>query len=211
MSEMIGFTAYQKYLSIMMHFNDKINYDYFKYNGKTSVKLETFKKNKSNVYKYAGIEKRVGFDELETFFFVNMEDGYKKFIPQMWYKHYKKCLDRINMFDVEFDDDLYSINEMIESTGCGYKDLFNGGEFHLHPLLYVWYDKGMVSKNTVMFIDAYISSIFEESHSCDPLLWKEVVDKHRQVTGFYRRCYFSRLHDMDEMKKFGQNKLLKHF
>jgi len=204
---MIGFAAYQKYLAIMMHFNVKTNYDYFKYNGKTNAKLESYQNNKSNIYKYAGIEKRIGINQLETFFFVNFEGDYKKFVPQPWYKYYKKVIDSLDNFPVTYAADLKTISDMVRDTQCSRDDLFTGGEFHLHPLLYVWYDKGIISRYTMLFIDSYIESIFDESHSSDPLLWKEVVDAHRLRVGFYRRCYFLNLKSKDEMIKSGQKQL----
>lgn len=208
MSTTKGFSAYKKYLAIMMHFNAKTDYDYFKYNGKTNVTLESYNKNKKNIYTYGGIEKRVGGENLETFFFVNMEDGsYKKMIPQIWYKNYKKVVDKLDTFDVDFKNDLRVIVEESEKEGCTYNDLFNGGKFHLHPLLYVWYDKGMISRFTMLFIDSYIESFIDESSSSDPLLWKEVVDRHLARVGFYRRCYFHRLYTKDELIKFGQTQL----
>jgi|AntRauTorcE11897_2_1112592.scaffolds.fasta_scaffold01848_22 hypothetical protein len=205
---MRGFAAYQTYLAIMMHFNEKSNYDYFQYNGKTRATIEKFKDDKQKVFKFGGIEKRVGVGELETFFFVNMEkEGYRAFVPQLWYKSYKNQLAILNDSMVSFEDDINHIVDIAKHEGCTYKDLFCGGDFHLHPLLYVWYDKGIISRFTMLFIDAYIESIFDESHSNDPLLWTEVVDRHRIRVGFYRRCYFSRLQSKDEMIKIGQTQL----
>ena len=70
---MKGFEVYKKYLAVRMHFNPKTDYDYFKYNGKTTAKLDSFLKDKKNIYKYGGLEKRIGLDELETLFFINIE------------------------------------------------------------------------------------------------------------------------------------------
>jgi len=207
---MIGFVAYQKYLAIMMHFNKKVDYDYFKYNGKTTATVESFKKNKQNVFKFGGIEKRVGVDELETFFFVNLEkESYKAFVPQIWYKSYKNQLAFLKDDMVSFEADLEAIVNMAKHEGCTYNDLFKGGKNNLHPLLYTWYDREMISRLTMIFIDAYIKQFIVESNSNDPLLWKEVVDMHQKRVGFYRRCYFRRLNNMDEMVKIGQKYLNK--
>lgn len=202
---MKGFTAYQKYLAIRMHFNPKTDYDYFTYNGKTSAKLENFAKNKKNLYKYGGIEKRVGVDELETFFFVNIQSNpFSQFVPQIWYKRYKNEVERFRDYFIISDGyyrDVECIRSICDHQGYTYESLFKQTENNLHPLLYSWYSKGIISEYTYYFIDLYIRQFINEESSLDPLLWKEVVEQHTLRKPFYKRCYFSRLYSTDEMIK----------
>ena len=200
---MKGFEAYKKYLAVRMHFNPKTDYDYFKYNGKTTAKLDSFLKDKKNIYKYGGLEKRIGLDELETLFFINIESNpFSPFVPQIWYKRYKNEMERFKDYFINgngFQTDLDCILSMCKHKGYSYDSLFNESKNHLHPMLYVWYDKGIISEYTFYFIDLYINRFVVEESSSDPLLWKEVVDKHSLRKPFYKRCYFSRLQSKDEM------------
>lgn len=201
---MKGFTAYQKYLAIRMHFNPKASYDYFKYNGKTSAKVESFLKDRRNIYKFGGIEKRVGLDELETFFFVNIEENhYIPLLPQLWFKNYKITLSRFESYvqQDQFSKDIKTILSFVQANGIEYDSLFKESKEHLHPMLYVWYDKRIISEFTVFFVDLYINRFIIDESSYDPLQWKEVVEQHQLRRPFYKRCYFSRLQSTDEMVK----------
>ena len=67
-----GYDAYCLYLAVNNHFNTD-SYDYFKYAGKTSVKLETFLKRKDK-YHFAKLARKYHV-ELLDFYVANLSRG----------------------------------------------------------------------------------------------------------------------------------------
>lgn len=67
---MNGFQVYQKYVSIKLHFTGK--YDYFKYNKKSNVKIESYNKRKDKFF-FEKLAKKFSTEEqIENFFCSNM-------------------------------------------------------------------------------------------------------------------------------------------
>ena len=87
-----GYDAYCLYLAVNNHFNTD-SYDYFKYAGKTSVKLETFLKRKDK-YHFAKLARKYHV-ELLDFYVANLSRG----------KFYVK-----NLLDMECDQNYKEFN-----------------------------------------------------------------------------------------------------
>lgn len=67
---MSGFEVYQIFQCLKLHFTSK-SYDYFKYRGKTKVKLETFEKKHDKYYFYKLSKKYITKEDLVPFFVSN--------------------------------------------------------------------------------------------------------------------------------------------
>lgn len=198
-----GFNAYQIHQAMKLHFNPKVDYDYFKYNGKTRVSREKYFSDKMSVTKYNGIEKRIPKEQLELFFFVNMKQEKKrfsKFVPQMWIKEFKNFLTSYEDFANIFTKDM----EIIADRMTERKYLFTEGKKNLHPLLYVWYDKGVISELTFVYIDLFIEEFVNESSSDDIIHWTKFVEEHQAIKSFYKLLVF-RQDNMEEMKVIFDN------
>ncbi|MDX1532782.1 MAG: hypothetical protein R3230_01090 [Nitrosopumilaceae archaeon] len=196
-----GFKAYQIHVSMMLHFNPKSDYDFFKYRGKTNAKLESFQSDKVKVRKYFGIEKRVGYENLELFFFASLKDEmtrFRKFVPQPWYKTFKNFQKEIDNFENTFHNDLLTIRKLFAESKAKRENLFKANENQLHPLLYSWYSKGYISELTFIFFDLYIERFLESTSSNDPVLWKSVIEEYRHKENFFDRYVFC-LHNKDEL------------
>ena len=93
-----GYDAYCLYLAVNNHFNTD-SYDYFKYAGKTSVKLETFLKRKDK-YHFAKLARKYHV-ELLDFYVANLSRGkfYVKNLLDMEcdqnYKEFKKIKQKL--------------------------------------------------------------------------------------------------------------------
>jgi hypothetical protein len=200
MSDLRGFRAYQTHNAMLLHFNKKSDYDFFKYRGKTNAKLENFRSDKMKRIRYSGLEKRVGLDNLELYFFSTLKDENKrfmKFVPQVWYKNYIRFKEEIDQFETTFKSDLNTIIDHMKDQDAYRKDLFNA-EKRLHPLIYTWYDRGLISELTFVFFDLFIERFLKPEASSDPLHWKKVIDDYDLKKGFFK-LYVFRSHDKDAM------------
>ena len=73
---MTGFETYQLCHSLKLHFNES-RYDYFIYNGKTNVTINTYLKRKENKYLYESLCSKYSDIELKEYFVSNIVSGDK--------------------------------------------------------------------------------------------------------------------------------------
>jgi hypothetical protein len=65
-----GFEAYKIYVALKAHFTRK-NYDYFKYNGKTNVTMEAFRKRNDRMF-FVRLSKNMTLEALSEYFLSNL-------------------------------------------------------------------------------------------------------------------------------------------
>lgn len=201
-----GFKAYQIHTAMCAHFSDKSDYDYFKYKGKTNVSPHKFALDKTKRFKYGGVEKRVGLDDLELFFFVNLTNNpFVKFLPQSFYGTYKRYKDHLKTFKHTFSDDL----EYIVDVRDRYDDLWCGSENHLYPGLYYMAEKGLISQLTFDIINDKVLTIMDDKYSTDPLNWTQRVAEYNQNRRpFVKNIVFPYLRNMDELVECARGTLI---
>ena len=65
---MTDYEAYLNYLALKLHFDGK--YDYFKYGGKTSATIESFKKRKDK-HQFAKLARKLSDEQISEYFIAN--------------------------------------------------------------------------------------------------------------------------------------------
>ena len=94
------FEAYQKYIALKLHFTS--DYDYFKYNGKTNVTLNSFNERKDKFH-FKKIVKKYGDENIIEYFVANLINE-KPWIGSMDVATYSQWLGRIQSIEYIFED-----------------------------------------------------------------------------------------------------------
>lgn len=166
-----GLKAYQRYLAVMQHFNEKNDYDFEKYRGKFRVNADTFKKNRAR-WGFAKLEKDLTEDELNQYYYANHREsglGNPKMVTTpMARRIYSRYLDRLGQLPEIFKTEL---TEALE--GRHPRELFSveGGS---HPEIFIRLLREEVSLETYLILNALTGFIEECSKTvADPFVWVE--------------------------------------
>lgn len=107
---MTPFECYNEYVAVKNHFTQP-SYDYFKYQGKTRVKLDTFEKRKDKVF----FQKLAKHPDLHNFLVANFSINNKLWIKELAYsdsaeKIYKDWAKRQQSLTYVFKQDLSKLD-----------------------------------------------------------------------------------------------------
>lgn len=141
---MTPFEAYCEYVSIKNHFS-KSGYDYFKYNGKTGVKPETFHNRKDKVF----FEKLAKHSDVHGFLVANLSQNEKLWIKELAYsenaeQNYKTWVKNNQSLTYVFKQDLNKLDADFD------KNLLCVA--HQHPILLQLYLSEEISLETLCII-----------------------------------------------------------
>tara|TARA_Y100001963_G_scaffold156849_1_gene251464 strand:+ start:414 stop:1010 length:597 start_codon:yes stop_codon:yes gene_type:complete len=175
-----GYDAYCLYLAINNHFNTD-SYDYFKYAGKTSVKLETFLKRKDK-YHFAKLARKY-HTELKDFYVANLYKG-KYYVKNLLdveceqnYKEYKKRKQQLTYAINKDCNYLYKKYETVdELLGV------NGGQ---HSNLLKEYLGDNIAAETFIAFDLVFGVIKEYDKDIqEKFIWPKKKIQLRKLSGF---------------------------
>lgn len=113
---MTGFECYKEYVALKSHFTEPA-YDYFKYQGKIKLNLNTFQKRKDKVF----FEKLAKHSDLKNFLLANFVNNEKAWVRNLAYneeaeKVYKEWLKKTQSLSYTFKEDLNKLNEDFDSN-----------------------------------------------------------------------------------------------
>ena len=132
MDENTGFAAYALFNSIKLHFTTK-SYDYFKYNGKTSVTKDTFVKNKGK-YQFYKLSRKYSLDELKDYYVSNFIKNNVSWVGELMgpdgEEIYTKWQKRTQSLTYLFENDM---NKILDSNDAEELLRVKEGQY---PLLY---------------------------------------------------------------------------
>lgn len=176
-----GFTAYQIYIGVKLHFESK-TYDYFKYNGKSSVTPKSFFARRDKFF-FAKLVKKYGVEELPYFFACNFAHSGTKWVGGLTddqadetYKSYKALMES---FTYRFKNDI----DRIISTN-DFKSLFTV-EDGQHPKLVKMLLQQQVSLETFIVMNRYIGFMQKfDQEIKDPLIWPDLSRKIKKYAPF---------------------------
>lgn len=176
-----GFNAYQIYIGIKLHFESK-TYDYFRYNGKSSVTPKSFFARRDKFF-FAKLVKKYGVDELPYFFASNFAKHGTKWIGGLTddqadetYKAYKSLLES---FTYRFKND---IDKLLSETD--FKSLFviEDGQY---PIIVKHLLQDSIPLETFVVLNRYLNFVPKfDKEITDPILWPELSLKIRKYDKF---------------------------
>ena len=141
-----GYEAYKKYLAIKLHFT-KDEYDFFKYNGETNAKFETFIQ-RNDKYFFVKVARKYG-DNIVDYFVSNFVNNKSPYIKDMNNEVYLDRQKRIDGLTYYFERD---IEQLMRKSEQNFNKIFkvNNGQ---HPILLKTYLAKRVSLETLCVLD----------------------------------------------------------
>lgn len=175
------FEAYKIYISVKLHFESK-TYDYFKYNGKSSVTAKSFFARRDKFF-FAKLMNKYGNSELPYFFACNFAHHGTKWVGNLndeqaeeTYKNFKALQES---FTYRFKND---IDKLLSETD--FKSLFviDNGQ---HPLLVKMLLREELSLETFTILNRFLNFIpkFDEQIS-DTIMWPTYSQKAKKYDKF---------------------------
>jgi len=121
---MTGYEAFSLYHVLKLHFTT--DYDYFKYNGKSNISIESFEKRKDK-YHFYKLSRKYDTEEYKEFIVSNMVDSDKTWAGSLLeedaYQIHLKRITIIQALSYNFKNDCCTIasagniNELLHTTG----------------------------------------------------------------------------------------------
>ena len=123
---MDGFDVYKIYLAIKLHFTSE-SYDYFKHNGKTTARLNTFTKRRDR-YFFHKLSRSYSNNDCVNYFvagFINNDSVWiGDVVGKSGGENYTKWQKRIESLSYVFESDVDTLFEFIEEKEIKFDDLF---------------------------------------------------------------------------------------
>ena len=152
-----GFDVYKTYLAIKNHFTT--DYDYVKYGGKVTAKLETFTKRSAR-YFFHKLSKRYNQDDVLDYFVANFSVGDNKWIGNLLdnegTQNYTKYRKYKESFDYHFRNDCSNIFNDLSNRGISFDDgfLVHNGQ---HPRILRLLIQRRIHIQTAVIINSVLS------------------------------------------------------
>tara|TARA_Y100000310_G_C20304095_1_gene633152 strand:- start:20 stop:625 length:606 start_codon:yes stop_codon:yes gene_type:complete len=180
MSSKEGYDAYCLYLAINNHFHSD-SYDFFKYNGKVSAKLESFMKRKDK-YHFAKLLRLYG-EELKDFLIANLSKQ-KYYVRNLLEQ---ECANNYKEFKKKKQKLTYTITEDMKYLSDKYKHIDVAFEIKngQHSNVLREYLGGKINAETFIACDKVLN-IFKDYDSMiqENFIWPREKSKLEKLTPF---------------------------
>jgi hypothetical protein len=181
---MYGMELYQLYQSLSLHFNTNVDYDCVKYNFKTRVNPETFKKSKFK-WQFAGAQKKISTDNLKFAVF-NVFD-----IHGFTYTNQLKFIQTISRHASDQPETF--MNNKFKKDIQYLKSVYNGSTKlfqtdNTYPNVYQEYLDGEIDIKSVMLLNIFIKDVINNDNSRDIIAWPRYVKEAnnlRNLVGYF--------------------------
>lgn len=180
-----GYKVYEEYIALKNHFSSE-SYDYFKYNGRSSVSFDTFKRRKERWYFEKLFKTHTDYS---IFLLANIANNKNFWIGNYKDENVKKCYQEWIKYtqnpEYHFEQDLNILKSLCESKQLGFNDLMNVRDGK-HPVLHLAYKSGIVKLQTV----AIFESIFQFTSHADvslsgDIIWKDESFFLKKLSPFF--------------------------
>ena len=141
-----GYEAYKKYLSIKLHFT-KDEYDFFKYNGETNAKFETFIQ-RNDKYFFVKAARKYG-DNIVDYFVSNFISNKSPYIKDMNNDVYLDRQKRVDGLTYYFERDM---EQLLRKSEQNFNKIFKVTRGQ-HPILVKTYLAKRVSLETLCILN----------------------------------------------------------
>ena len=151
---MDGFDVYKIYLAIKLHFTSD-SYDYFKHNGKTTARLNTFTKRRDR-YFFHKLSRSYSSSACVDYFVAGFIDSDTVWIGDVVGKsgqeNYTRWQKRIESLSYVFEGDVNTLLEFIEEKKIKFDDLFKVKDGQ-HPPLVKLYIANKITIESMIILD----------------------------------------------------------
>jgi hypothetical protein len=175
---MSAFECYKEYLALKNHFS-KVGYDYFKYNGKLKVDINSFNSRKDKLF----FQKLAKHSDVHNFLVANLSKNEKAWIRELAYseeaeKTYKEWLKRQQSLT-------YTIKNDLKHLSTNFNDNFLFDKVSPHPLLFRRYLGGYVTLETlcILLVLSKAKPYWDSKMEYDPV-YQETKIKIEKYTPF---------------------------
>ena len=138
------FEAYEKYVALKLHFTSK--YDYFRYNGKTSVTLKSFNERKDRFH-FKRLSKKYDDPTIIDYFIANIVNN-NQWVGNMDMTTYSQWSSRIQSIEYLFSNDV----EKLLTNVTDFDIIFNCDKGN-HPKLVKAYLGKKISLETLVVFE----------------------------------------------------------
>ena len=166
-----GYEAYKKYLSIKLHFS-KDEYDFFKYNGETNAKYETFIQ-RNDKYFFVKAARKYG-DNIVDYFVSNIISNKSSYIKDMNQEAYLDRQKRIDGLTYYFERD---IEQLMRKSEQNFDKIFKVTRGQ-HPILIKTYLAKRISIETMCILQNMLNYVkkFDKTIK-DTIIWPQLKTK----------------------------------
>ena len=178
---MTGYEAFCVYQALKLHFTVP-SYDYFKYNGKVSVSVDTFD-NRKDKYHFHKISRKYNKEEFTEFLVANFIEN-----PNMWignlleedaekrYVQYSKINQSLGYI---FENDCRTLFDSVDNPN---EIITTSGE---HPILLKKVLRKEISLQTLVILNAILNfKPMWEKKITDTIIWPEFIKKLNKISSF---------------------------
>lgn len=176
---MDAFDAYKVYIALKAHFSS--NYDYRKYGGKTSAKMDAFIKRRDRHF-FAKVGRKYG-KETEEFFIANFIASPKGWIGEFNDENYVEWKKRTQSLTYNFQSEMEMITDTVES----FDELFEcrNGQ---HPLLLKQYLSKRISLETMVILERILGFVRQFDRDIEEdFVWpdkKNLIENYKLLLTF---------------------------
>ena len=160
------FEAYEKYVALKLHFTSE--YDYFRYNGKTSVTPKSFNERKDKFH-FKRLAKKYDDSTIRDYFIANIIDN-KQWIGNMDIATYSQWQAKIQSIEYVFSNDV----EKLLTNVTDFDIIFNSDKGN-HPKLVKAYLGKKISLETLVIFEKLLQ--FRKTFNkeiTDQIIWPKV-------------------------------------
>lgn len=177
-----GFASYVLYNALKLHFTTK-QYDYFKYNGKTSATQESFLK-RNDKYTFYKLSRKYSLEELQNFFVANFVDKDVHWVGELSNEDgeitYLQWRKRNQSLFYKFSTDLDILFEKVKNPDKLL--MIRSGNF---PILLQETMEGNIQVETLCILNDILNFLpFWEKKIDDDIIWPEWNRKIIKYTPF---------------------------
>ena len=178
------FQAYKEYIALKLHFTS--DYDYFRYNGKTSVTPKSFNERKDKFH-FKRLAKKYDDSTIIEYFIANIIDN-KQWIGNMDMATYSQWQAKIQSIEYVFSNDV----EKLLTNVTDFDIIFNSDKGN-HPKLIKAYLGKKISLETLVIFEKLLD--FRKTFNkeiTDQIIWPKVnmlIEKYEPfVDANMNRC-----------------------
>jgi len=170
-----GFDTYVLYISLKNHFS-RPSYSYFLYNGKTSVKCQTFERRRDR-YFFEKLGSRYPREKLIDLFVANFVEN-----PNIWIgdlldgqadETYVKWKTRVESLSYKFTEECDGILKWLVNNNRKFNDLFQVSG-HDHPIIVKMVLQKIITLETFIIFDRLLGFCTQINRKLDDPIWENL-------------------------------------